>query len=98
MLALAASLDQVSPHVLAEAIVRAARARHLPLTMPQDTAEIPGRGVRGTVGGQRVAVGNGHWTGAADDAAMGASAPAGAASSTAHRRCSSPSTNGRPER
>lgn len=57
VLRLAASLDQVSSHVLAEAIVHEARIRNLALSMPRDTVEEPGRGVAGTVGGHRVAVG-----------------------------------------
>ncbi|HEY4563040.1 MAG TPA: HAD-IC family P-type ATPase, partial [Thermoanaerobaculia bacterium] len=39
LLRLAASLDQVSPHVLAAAIVAAARDRGLPLTFPADVTE-----------------------------------------------------------
>jgi len=46
-LALAASLDQVSPHVLATALVEAARDRELTLTMPEGVEEVPGHGVRG---------------------------------------------------
>jgi len=62
VLRLAASLDQVSPHVLAAAIVQAARQRGLELAMPTDTEEVAGRGVRGRVDGHDVAVGNGSWT------------------------------------
>ncbi|MEU6370456.1 heavy metal translocating P-type ATPase [Streptomyces sp. NPDC046931] len=57
VLRLAASLDQVSAHVLAEAIVREARARGLSLTVPEDVAEEPGRGVTGSVDGHRATVG-----------------------------------------
>ena len=57
MLRLAASLDQVSPHVLAEAIVTEASSRDLRLTMPVDVAEQAGRGVIGSVEGRRVEVG-----------------------------------------
>lgn len=57
VLRLAASLDQVSAHVLAEAIVREARARDLALSMPVDATEEPGRGPVGTVDGLRLAVG-----------------------------------------
>ena len=67
MLRLAASLDQVSPHVLATAIVRVARQRSLQLTVPTDTAEVPGAGVGGLVGTRRVKVGNGQWTGVRGD-------------------------------
>jgi heavy metal translocating P-type ATPase len=58
LLSLAASLEQVSPHVLASAIVHAARDRGLPLTMPDEVVEQPGAGVRGRVGGRQVNVGN----------------------------------------
>ena len=58
----AASLDQVSPHVLAAAVVRAARARDLPLSLPDDVEEVPGHGVRGLVDGHPVAVGKASWT------------------------------------
>jgi heavy metal translocating P-type ATPase len=61
LLRLAASLDQVSQHVLAGAIVRAAADRHLPLDFPADVVEEPGRGIRGRVGGRRVAVGKAAW-------------------------------------
>jgi len=67
VLRLAASLDQVSPHVLASAIVRAARQRSLDLAVPTDAAEEPGAGVGGLVGAQRVTVGNGRWTGVHGD-------------------------------
>ncbi|MGZ4737760.1 MAG: heavy metal translocating P-type ATPase [Ilumatobacteraceae bacterium] len=61
VLQLAASLDQVSPHVLAAAIVQAARQRGLELSMPTGTEEVAGRGVRGLIDGHEVAVGNGVW-------------------------------------
>ena len=61
LLRLAASLDQVSQHVLAGAIVRAAADRRLPLDFPAEVVEEPGLGVRGRVGGRRVAVGKAAW-------------------------------------
>ncbi|HVS02641.1 MAG TPA: heavy metal translocating P-type ATPase, partial [Thermoanaerobaculia bacterium] len=61
VLRLAASLDLVSPHVLAEAIVRAARERRLPLTFPEGAREELGAGIRGTVGGRAVALGKPEW-------------------------------------
>jgi heavy metal translocating P-type ATPase len=64
LLGLAASLDQLSQHVLAGAIVRAATERHLPLTFPAEVEEEPGRGVRGRVGGHQVAVGKAAWAAA----------------------------------
>jgi heavy metal translocating P-type ATPase len=54
---LAASLDQVSTHALAAPIVRAAGERGLALSMPENVVEEPGRGIRGTLGSRRVAVG-----------------------------------------
>lgn len=57
ILRLAASVDQMSPHVLAEAIVTEALARNLSLSMPTEVIEQPGRGVTGTVNGRRLAVG-----------------------------------------
>ncbi|RWA15273.1 ATPase P [Mycolicibacterium elephantis DSM 44368] len=56
-LRLAASIDQVSPHVLAEAIVTEALTRGLQLVLPTDVAEEAGRGVTGVVEGHRVEVG-----------------------------------------
>jgi len=61
LLRLAASLDQVSPHVLAAAIVRAAAERRLPLSLPTEVAEEPGQGIRGRVDGRRVALGKASW-------------------------------------
>ncbi|HTG32909.1 MAG TPA: heavy metal translocating P-type ATPase [Thermoanaerobaculia bacterium] len=58
---LAASLDQVSPHVLAAAIVTAARDRGLPLTFPTGVAEQLGSGIEGSVDGRRVALGKASW-------------------------------------
>jgi len=61
VLRLAASLDQVSAHVFAGAIVAAARDRALPLTFPTGVHEDAGRGVRGVVDGRRIAVGQARW-------------------------------------
>ena len=61
VLRLAASLDQVSPHVLAGAIVTAARRRDLPLTFPIEVREEGGSGIRGVVGGRTVALGKASW-------------------------------------
>ncbi|WP_318216983.1 heavy metal translocating P-type ATPase [Streptomyces sp. SCL15-6] len=57
VLRVAASLDQYSPHVLAQAIVDAARERKLELSVPEDVTEEPGRGAGGTVDGHRVFIG-----------------------------------------
>ena len=61
VLSLAASLDQVSGHVLAAAIVRAAEERDCPLTMPDAVTEQPGQGIAGTVQGRPVKLGRASW-------------------------------------
>ena len=61
VLRLAASLDQVSPHVFAGGIVSAARRRRLSLEFPRDVREHAGRGIEGLVGGRHVAVGQARW-------------------------------------
>ena len=58
VLGLAASADQLSPHILAAAIVAEARLRALPLTIPTAVSEEAGTGVAAVVDGRRVAVGN----------------------------------------
>jgi heavy metal translocating P-type ATPase len=60
---LAAALDQVSPHVLATAVVRAAHQRQLELPLPSDVTETAGCGIRGTVEGRDVWVGKLAWLG-----------------------------------
>lgn len=57
VLRLAASADQVSPHVLAEAIVAEAATRKLELSKPCDAIEEAGRGVTATVDGRRILIG-----------------------------------------
>ena len=57
LLRLAASLDQVSPHVLAAALVRAARERGIELAFPTDVHERHGAGIEGVVDAHRVALG-----------------------------------------
>ena len=58
VLRLAASLDQGSEHPLAEAIVSAARERGLALTPPESFESSTGIGVRGTLAGRKVMLGN----------------------------------------
>ncbi len=67
LLRLAASLDQISPHALAASVVRAARERDLPLTMPRDVSEVAGHGVTGSVDGHRVVIGRADWVGPGRD-------------------------------
>jgi len=64
LLRLAASLDQMSNHVLASALVRASRERHLELTIPTGVAEVAGSGISGTVAGRTVRLGNLDWVNA----------------------------------
>jgi heavy metal translocating P-type ATPase len=61
ILRLAASVDQLSAHVLAEAIVHGAEARGIDLAFPEQVVEEPGQGIEGSVEGRRVAVGSAEW-------------------------------------
>ena len=63
LLCLAASLDQVSQHVLAAAVVSAAVQRGCELTLPSKVSEVAGQGIRGVVDGHEVAVGKASWCG-----------------------------------
>jgi heavy metal translocating P-type ATPase len=65
VLRLAASLDQVSRHVLATAVVGAATARKCQLVLPEQAEEVAGHGIRGLVAGHWVAVGTAEWAGVA---------------------------------
>ncbi|MEU4769084.1 heavy metal translocating P-type ATPase [Actinosynnema sp. NPDC023794] len=56
-LALAAGVEQYSPHVLASAVVRAAERAGADPTPATSVVEEPGRGASGLVGGRRVLVG-----------------------------------------
>jgi heavy metal translocating P-type ATPase len=58
---LAASLDQLSAHPLAEALVHHAAGRGLPLSFPEEVTEEPGRGIAGLVDGRKVAAGSAAW-------------------------------------
>ena len=58
LLRLAASLERGSEHPLAGALVRGAQERALKLTDVSGFASVSGKGVRGTVEGRSVAVGN----------------------------------------
>src|SRR4051794_34291967 len=64
LLQLAASVEQASAHVTAEAIVHEALARGLALAAPRDVHEHAGRGIEGVIGGRRVAAGAGGAPGA----------------------------------
>jgi Cu+-exporting ATPase len=58
LLRLAASLERASEHPLGAAIVLKANELKLSLSEPANFQSIPGQGVRGTVGGKGVVVGN----------------------------------------
>jgi Cu+-exporting ATPase len=61
VLRLAASLDQGSEHPLAAAIVAAAREKKLALDKPEQFDSASGIGVRGSVAGKAVGLGNTAW-------------------------------------
>jgi Cd2+/Zn2+-exporting ATPase len=58
LLALAASVERQSEHTLASAVVDAARLRELPLRDVSHLEAVTGRGVRATLDGQHVLIGN----------------------------------------
>jgi heavy metal translocating P-type ATPase len=60
-LRLAASLDQLSAHPLARALVAGAERANLTLAIPEQVEEQFGRGVRGVVDDHRVLVGSANW-------------------------------------
>jgi heavy metal translocating P-type ATPase len=66
ILSLAASLDQVSGHVLAAAVVRAAAGHGSPISQPSAVTEVAGQGITGTIGGRVVRLGRAGWAGAAE--------------------------------
>jgi len=69
LLRFAGSLDQTSPHVLANAIVQSALSRGLDLEMPTVVEEVAGHGIRGDVAGRDVRVGTASWCGVTGSAA-----------------------------
>jgi Cu+-exporting ATPase len=70
VLRLAASLERASEHPLAAAIVRAAGASGTMLAEPAAFESVTGQGVRGSIAGRRVALGNAGLM-AADTVALG---------------------------
>jgi len=58
LIRLAASLEQGSEHPLAEAVVRKAKAMALTLAKPESFEAVTGKGARGKVSGNTVAIGN----------------------------------------
>ena len=61
LLRLSASLDQMSSHVLATALVKAAREQGLTLSLPTTVTEKAGSGVAGLVDGMAVRLGHFAW-------------------------------------
>ncbi|HLA19858.1 MAG TPA: heavy metal translocating P-type ATPase [Pseudolabrys sp.] len=61
LLAIAASLDQASKHIIAQTIVAEARGKGLALTVPTEVVETPGEGIVGRVEGRRIMVGGLHF-------------------------------------
>ncbi|HEX9224897.1 MAG TPA: HAD-IC family P-type ATPase, partial [Candidatus Acidoferrales bacterium] len=57
LLRLAASLEQGSEHALASAIVSAAKEKKLALDKPAEFQSVTGQGVRGKIGGRKLAIG-----------------------------------------
>jgi heavy metal translocating P-type ATPase len=57
VLRFAASLDQLSAHVLATALVRGAREEGIALAFPEHVREEPGQGIEGTVDHRHVTIG-----------------------------------------
>ncbi|BAW01730.1 heavy metal translocating P-type ATPase [Thermus thermophilus] len=60
-LSLAAALEALSEHPLAQAILEAAQARGVPLPQAADFQAIPGKGVEGVLEGKRYRVGRPEW-------------------------------------
>nr|WP_196107705.1 MULTISPECIES: heavy metal translocating P-type ATPase [unclassified Ochrobactrum] len=71
ILRLAASLDQVSKHPMAQALVLAAQERGIDLVLPTDVSELAGDGVAGRVDGRSVVVGGHSFVARQADAKLG---------------------------
>jgi heavy metal translocating P-type ATPase len=61
LLRFAASLDQISPHVLAQPILNAANQRGLTLSFPSGAKEEFGSGIQGMVDGHQIKLGRSGW-------------------------------------
>jgi heavy metal translocating P-type ATPase len=77
LLRLAASVDQLSAHVLAEGLVQDAMTRRLALGQPTAAHEAPGDGIEAMVDGRRVGVGGESWLRAQGFAGDGDRGPEG---------------------
>jgi Cu+-exporting ATPase len=60
VLRLSAALQKSSTHPLALAVIDKVRTERVPVPQAHDVKALPGRGVEGTVGGQRVSLGSGR--------------------------------------
>ena len=63
LLCVAASLEALSEHPLAQAIVAQAQERNIPLCPVEDFEAIPGQGIQGTIQGSRFRAGNARFLG-----------------------------------
>ncbi len=61
LLRLAASAESGSGHPLADAVVRGAKGRGIDVAAPETFVSVPGQGIRATVSGRAVLVGNLAW-------------------------------------
>lgn len=57
LLQIAAAVEQQSNHPLAQAVVRAAHERQIPIPVAGGLANVPGRGVTSSIGGEAVLIG-----------------------------------------
>jgi len=57
VIALAASIDQYSPHIVAKSIVEYAKAKKLDITPAVDIEEVPGHQISGAINGRQITVG-----------------------------------------
>ncbi|MDP3652235.1 MAG: heavy metal translocating P-type ATPase [Rhodoferax sp.] len=97
LLQTAASLQSGSEHPLAHAVVRAAQAKGLPITAPDNVRAVPGRGTEGEVAGRSFVIGSLRWMDelGVDTSALAAEAAAlqaqgATVSAMAERRTSGP--------
>jgi heavy metal translocating P-type ATPase len=95
VLRLAASVDQLSGHVLAEGIVHDALARGMTLLAPSDAHESPGEGIEARVDGVRVGVGGERWLRERGFAPAGVGAAAEAAGRSGAHAIAQPGGAGR---
>ena len=61
LLLTAASVEKLSKHPVAKAVVEVAQKANLTLSQPADFEEVPGRGVKANVGGKKIMVGKSAW-------------------------------------